>query len=77
MTITSTEERSAQQFEQAEESAPAVAVAAPPAGLEPPVTTTSVADSGRISAETEEPEPVGAGTDWRTRFAWAKTVGGW
>jgi hypothetical protein len=77
MTITSTEERSAQQFDQSEQIAPAVAGAAPPAGLEPAPPSMSVADSGGISVEAEEPEPVGAGTDWMTRFAWAKTVGGW
>ena len=76
MTITSTEERSAQQFDQPEQIAPAVAMA-PPAGLEPAPPSTFVAHSGGISTEAEEPEPVGAGTDWTTRFAWAKTVGGW
>ena len=76
MTITRTEGRSAQRFDQAEEIAPEVAVAAPPAGLKPPLPT-SVAEPGRISVDAEEPEPMGARTDWMTRFAWAKTVGGW
>jgi hypothetical protein len=74
MTITSTEERSARQFGQPEQIAPA---AAAPAGLGPAPPSTSVARSGGISVEAEEPEPVRAGTDWMTRFAWAKTVGGW
>ncbi|HLL61611.1 MAG TPA: hypothetical protein VK401_01085 [Propionibacteriaceae bacterium] len=77
MTIVSTKERPAQQPNPAEELGPEVAVAAPPAGGEPPLPTTSVADSGRIAVEAEEPEPVGARTEWMTRFAWARTVGGW
>ena len=76
MTITRTEERLAQ-LDQAAEIAPEVAVAAPPAALEPPPPTASAADSGWISVEVEEPEPERGRTDWMTRFAWAKTAGGW
>ena len=76
MTITSTEERSAQ-LDQAEEVAPEVAVVAPPAGPGPAPLTMSAADSGWISSEEEEPEPARARTDWMTRFAWAKAIGGW
>ena len=77
MTITSTEKRSAQRFDHVEEIAPNLAAASPPAGFNPPLATTSVADSARIPVEAEEPEQRGSRTDWMTLFARAKTLGGW
>jgi hypothetical protein len=75
MTI-STEERPAA-LEQAERRPPAVGRAAPPTRTDEPPPRPSAVDPRWTWVEVEEVDPPGARTDWMTRFAWAKTVGGW
>jgi hypothetical protein len=75
MTITGTEERPAR-LEEAERLQREAVVAAP-IGTDPPSPATVATEPPLTWVEVEEAEPSRARTDWTTRFAWAKTVGGW
>ncbi len=71
MTITSTEERLAP----SEELEP---IDAPPGAAQPPVKPGRlVIHTPGSESDTEEAGSPGAPIDWTTRFAWAKTLGGW
>jgi hypothetical protein len=76
MTITSTEERSFG-LEEAEPTPPDDAVVAPPPSVDSPPPTADATDPGEGWGDVEEAEPSRAPSTWMTRFAWAKTLGGW
>jgi hypothetical protein len=70
ITITSTEQRPAQLEPPGE-------VPGLPADPGPPPSAVSAAEPRQTWVDEEEPEPSGVRPDWTTRFAWAKTLGGW
>jgi hypothetical protein len=70
MTITSTEERLAP----SDELEP---IATEPGAAQPVEPGRLVIHPPQIGVDVEEAEEPGARTDWTTRFAWAKTLGGW
>ena len=76
MTISSTGERLAYR-EEAERIRPEASVAAPAVRTDSPPSVTAPAEPPWTWLEVEEAEPPAAPTDWTTRFAWAKTMGGW
>ena len=76
MTITRTEERPAHR-EESEWIPPDAASAAPPVQTGSPPRVAVATQPPQTWTEVEEEEPPRPRTDWTTRFAWAKTVGGW
>ena len=76
MTITSTEERSTR-LEQPEGGRPETVVQPPAVGPDPPPTTPAGRPAWRWSAADEDAATPAERPDWLTRFAAAKTLGGW
>ena len=76
MTITGTEERPAH-LEESEWIPPSAALAAPSVRTDSRPKAAVANEPPWSWIEAEEAEPSRSRTDWTTRFAWAKTVGGW
>ena len=76
MTIISTEQP-AVGLEEAKPTPLAVAVVAPPPSVEPPPPTRTATDPGEGWGDVDAAEPSRTPSNWLTRFAWAKTLGGW